>query len=505
MKQMILAVDCGTTAVKVGLFDLEGNEIGLETCSSNPVYTMDNRVEIHPDILIATIYRCARSAMERSQVKPEQVMAIGITNQRASVVCVDRDEHPMGNVIIWQDLRGMSQIDALRKKIPDSRYYAITGLPNNPIFTLSKLLWLKENAPDIYNRVACFALIQDFILQRMGCQGYFCDLSNASATGLLDISDRRWSRELLDLTGIDESKLPKLVPSAYPVGYLSASAAGQMGLISGIPLISGGGDQQCAGVGAGVVREGILEITLGTAAVPLIFSAKKIIDPHQRVTCCLHAVPETWEMEGLQSCAGAALDWMNGIIASGRYTSPENLSRVAIDPPHGNLFFYPYLTGASAPHWIPEATGMLLGLTLAHQPHDLLRAVMEGIAMENREIIDVFHELHLPISEIRLTGGCTTMDVFNQMQADIYLRPVSILQNSHATVLGAAILASVGVGIYPSIQGAADHMVHIRKTFTPSPGQSEIYTDRYHRYQSIRQSIQSSPIYRIITERDPLP
>ncbi len=196
-------------------------------------------------------------------------------------MCAGRSGEILSPVISWQDMRGAAEIEKLRKRVSDKDYYAVTGLPNNPVFTLGKILWIKKNNPSLYRRTEKFVLVHDYVLNRLGCDDFYSDLSNASLTGLVDISAFKRSDKLLKASGISGRKFPELVKSGERLGAVSRRAARRCGLKEGTPIIAGGGDQQCAGLGAGAVKSGIAEITLGTAAVTLSFSDKKLSTPKE--------------------------------------------------------------------------------------------------------------------------------------------------------------------------------------------------------------------------------
>jgi xylulokinase len=248
-------------------------------------------------------------------------------------------------------------------------------------------------------------------------------------------------------------------------------------------LVSGGGDQQCAGIGAGAVRPGIAEYTLGTAGVLLAYTDGIVKDPRMRITCCAHAVPGKFEVEGLQSSSGSSLDWIKRIACDHERFGKKFFRRLAAVRPGSNgAFFYPFLAGASAPHWNPNARAVLTGLTHAHDRAAIVRSVMEGVSMETRQIIDVFNSLGIPVREIRLTGGASGIEVWNRIQADIYGKKVFTLSDPEASLVGAAILASCGIGAFGSVQDAAARMVKVDKRCEPEKKSVKMYADVYKRY-----------------------
>ncbi len=501
MKTFLAAMDCGTTVVKSAIVGLNGEIRGLASGPSSCMQHPDGRMECDPRAIVNACCSTLRQAVKTSGVAPRNIEGLSLTNQRATVLGMDARGRALGNAISWQDMRGTACIKALRRRIPDRTYYSITGLPDNAVFTLAKILWIMRNDPDRFRNTARFVLIQDYMLNQLGSDGFFCDPSNASLTGMLDIESQTWSDTILGQTGIPKEALSTLVPSGTTVGTLSRQAARRTGLLEGTPLVTGGGDQQCAGIGAGAVAPGMIEISLGTAAVPLCYAATAVRDPERRVMCCAHAVPGKWNLEGLQNSAGACLEWAARLMNGGDRFQASFLARVAqVEPGSSGILFYPYLAGDSAPHWTPDAKGIFLGLTLAHHRHELARAVMEGVSMQTREVLDVFTTLGVPVRHIRLTGGCTAIEGWNQMQADLYGKPVSTLENPQASLLGAAILAAHGLGIFPSVAAAARQMVKIRRTYEPDRQRMETYEGIYRRFQAVRGRIAAARLFSTRTE-----
>jgi xylulokinase len=239
-----------------------------------------------------------------------------------------------------------------------------------------------------------------------------------------------------------------------------------------------------------------VEVTLGTAAVALSCALRPAGDPERRVTCCAHAVPGKWEIEGLQTSAGSCIEWLSKVTNGGRRFTPAFFNGVAkVEPGARGAVFLPYLAGASAPHWMPGARGAFIGLRLGHGREELARAVMEGVSMQTREIVDVFGALGVRTREIRLTGGGTAIGAWNQMQADIFNIPVSTLRVRHATLLGAAMLAAVGAGAYASLKDAAARMVRLRRTYRPIPERAAAYARLYGRFRGLHEGTESAGVF----------
>lgn len=497
MQGYVAAVDCGTSAVKAAVFDLSGRVMGSGRRDCPCRFLPDGRIEQSPRLIVARAFAALKEAVERSRVAPGRIAALAISNQRATVICADPCGEAIGDAVSWQDMRGRRALDALRRRISDKEYYGITGVPNNPVFSLGKILSV-QNTPR-HGPSRRYALVQDYLLRQFGADGFFLDWSNASLTGMFDVEKLCWSAEILKLAGISESQLSVLVPSGRKVGAVSKRAARSCGLLAGTPLVSGGGDQQCAGIGAGAVRAGVAELTLGTAGVLLACVERPRKDPQMRIACCAHAVPGKWEVEGLQNAAGACLDWLRRIASGERFTAGFLRRVFAPEPGLRDPLFFPFLAGAGAPNWDPDARAMLLGLTHAHGQESLARAVLEGVSLETKSIIDAFAGMRVPIKEIRLTGGAAGIPGWSQMQADIFGVKVTRLADLEASVLGAGVLAAYGAGAFASLPAAADAMARTTKACRPIPARARLYERRYKKYDEILARFGKNGIFRMMS------
>ena len=499
MKTHVAAVDCGTSAVKTALFDLQGGIRGLAIRECPCAFHRDGRIEQDPARLSATVFDALRETLRKSRVSPGSVAAIAVANQRATVIAVGGDGEPAGPAISWQDMRGAGEIERFRRVMDDRRYYRETGLPNNPVFSLAKILWIRRHDPRHYRRTARFLLVHDFVARELGVDGFLSDWSNASLTGLMELARFRWSADILGAAGLDPAKLPDLVPPGIPIGAVSRRAAGRSGgLLAGTPIVSGAGDQQCAGLGAGAVEPGRVAITLGTAGVAFAFADRPIRDPRRRIMCCAHAVAGKWNVEGLQNSAGASLQWLCRLLNGGTPFAGSWFRKAERAPPGSRgVRFYPFLAGASAPNWNPEARAVFLGLEQRHDQYDLLRAVMEGVSLETRQILEAFEGLGVSVRRIRLTGGCARIETWNRIQADLQGRPLAASACPEATLLGAGILAACGSGCHSSARQAVRAMVHDARTYAPDPRARRSYDRLYESYVEGYRLMNESGLFRV--------
>lgn len=502
MKKCVVAVDCGTTSIKAAVLDEAGNLLGSGSRRCPLRCRADGRVEVSASSLVRQVFECIRESIEASGNSPGIVAALSITNQRATVVCVGKDGRPVGPAVSWMDMRDGGAVAAVRKRIGDAAFTRITGLPLNPVFSFAKVMRLAKEESARFRRVDRFVLVHDFILHALGCERFVCDVSNASLTGWLDLKSQRWSDRILDAVGIESARLPELVPCGVQVGEVSREAGAATGLRPGTPLVSGGGDQQCCALGAGAVASGTMALALGTAAVPLCTATNPKPDAKQRVMCCVHAVPGRWSVEGLQNAAGASLNWLAGIMSNRRRVAPTVLEGAMEVPPGANgILFFPYLAGAAAPHWMADARGAFIGLALGHGRCDMVRAVMEGVSLETREILDACRSLGLPVKAVRTSGGFSQVEGWNQILADVMNCPVEALENPEAGLTGAAILAYVGTGRYRDVEEAVSAMVKVGKRYAPCEEGVAAYVRIRRRYGHVGRELRERHLLEIPTER----
>ncbi|SDY43566.1 FGGY-family carbohydrate kinase [Eubacterium barkeri] len=501
----VAGIDIGTTGVKVIIFDTEGNKISSAYREYPCTFPQSGWVEQDGEMTWEMTCEASRDAIAKSGLAPADILAIGLSSQRCTFTPVDKDGMALRTAISWQDSRSFEECDEIAEKIGADRYYEITGLPNGITWTGSKILWIKKHQPEIYEKTYKFAQDQERILHKLGAEGYYEDWSNGSLYGLMDIKDFTWSKELLDALGIDGDKLPQLVPSGEVVGTVSEAAAALTGFAPGTKLVSGGGDQQCAGIGTGTIKKGIVEVTVGTAAVTLAYMDGAYYDDSMRLPCSAHAVAGKWETEGLQNAAGSSLKWYRNEfaipeVALSKETGKDpydyiNEQVADIKPGADGLICIPYFASSAAPNWDPFARGTFIGLTLGHERPSLARAIMEGVTFETREIIEQMATNGVAIDTIIISGGASKSAVWNQIQADIYGKPVLIPAIEEATSLGAAILAAKGAGLYGSIAEAVEKMVQMVGTYEPNMENHALYNQYFDVYKDAYQALAKAGVY----------
>ncbi|MGD8850513.1 MAG: FGGY family carbohydrate kinase, partial [Anaerolineales bacterium] len=427
-----------------------------------------------------------------ADAESSNVISVVITNQRGSVVPLDERGEPLSNLIVWMDSRGLKQVDRLNELIGDEDYYNISGHPIVPITGVSKVLWFQKEAPDLWDRVHTLGPPQTIFLRWLGCDESIVDFSSGSYLFPNDIRKKSWSEDIAAKLSFPLQKLPRLVESTEIVGELSGYAAEEMGLPSGVPIIAGGGDGQCAAAGTGIVVPGNVMVNLGTATGVQVYLSEPSFDPGQTLNCAAHVVTGAWEMEGHTQASGAVFRWFRDEFGGVErlmdlqsfHDAYDLLVDEATQSPAGaeDLIFLPTFNGSTAPIVDPFARGAFIGLKLSHQRSHIIRAVLEGISLEIRWMLDAIANTDVPVEEIRMAGGGSKNAIWNQIHADIFNRPIRTIQNPDAALVGGAMCAAVALEMYPDFQAAAEAFVQLGPLVEPINSNAEVYEESYARY-----------------------
>jgi D-xylulose kinase len=482
-----MAIDVGTSGTRTVVFDSKSGNLVAQTHQEySSIFPQPAWVEQDAQDWWQTTCSTCQATLRKIGKHIKNLTAISITNQRETIVPVDSAGKPLYNALVWQDRRTIRQCSTIQNELGAEKVYEETGLTIDPYFSAPKILWFKQEKPRIFDKAHKFLLVHDFILHRLTGQ-FATDYSNASRTMLFNVRKMEWSNLMCNHLEVPKEKLPSAHPSGTNIGKLSPIAAKATGLPKGLPVVIGGGDQQCGAVGVGVVRPGRVKATIGTGTFILAFEEKPKFDPQQRLLCSCHAVPNRWVIEASIFTSGIIYRWFRDQFGYQEKQLAKLLERDAYEfmdhqarqspPGSRGIVILPHFVGAGAPYWNPDARGVIIGLALGHSRADIIRAIMEGTCYEVRRNLEIMENLGISLQELRLTGGATRSTVWNQIQTDITRLPVQLSQVEEATALGAAILASVGSGLYSTIDQAVKSMVTSGARFEPA---SEL-TDQYNK------------------------
>jgi xylulokinase len=404
-------------------------------------------------------------------------------------VLLDADDEVVRPALIWCDQRTEPQVEALTDLFGVNRLLELTCNPPITNFTLTKLLWVRQNEPRNWERVAHVMLPKDYVRFQITGERAI-DMADASGTLMLDVAKRKWSSEILSRTEIDKKLLPSLFESPEVCGKVSRRGAEATGLRAGTPVVAGAGDQAAGAVGMGIVRPGMVSATIGTSGVVFAATETPALDPKGRIHTFCHAIPGRWHVMGVTQAAGLSLRWFRDRFGAGASAEDndedpyERLCKEAATAPPGSegVFWAPYLMGERTPHCDPKARAALIGLSATHTRAHVIRAILEGVAFSLRDSFTIFREMNVPIERIRLGGGGARSDLWRQIQADVYGHAVEVVQAEEGAAYGAAILAGTGAGNWRTVDEACDAVVRTSQTIQPGARSSAILDQAYRTY-----------------------
>ena len=498
----VAALDLGTTGCRTYIFDIAGSVLASDYQEWNSFYPSPSYVEQDANAWWESIKLTIDAAIKKSGIDKTEIVSLSVTNQRETIVPVDKNGEALSNAIVWQDRRTTDQVEFIKNKIGIDKIYETTGLTIDPYFSATKILWFKDNKPDIYQKAHKFLLVSDYIIHKLTGK-YVTDHSNASRTMLFDINKLEYSDFIASELELDLDKMPEAVASGCDIGEIVSD---ETAFDKKTLVITGAGDQQCAALGVGVVSPGDIKLTTGTGSFILAYLDEPKFDPQKRVLCSCHAIPGKWVQEASIFTSGAVLRWYRDQLGHAECTIAEEegqdpydiITAEAAQSPIGSngLFLIPHFVGAGAPHWNPLARGILFGLSLGHTRKDLYRAVFEGVAYEVRKNIEVFKDIGITPKELKLTGGGSRSELWNQIISDVL--GITCVRNviEEATSLGAAILAASGAGFFPDIAKAAENLCKMDKKWIPDSNRHETYGKLYNFSYDFYNLLDSKNIYK---------
>ena len=481
MSKYIIAHDLGTSGNKATLFSEDGILVASHTCPYPTDFREGNRAEQNPHDWWNAIVETTRALLK--VVSPGDIAGIALSGQMMGCLCVDKNGNPLRPHMLYCDQRSVAEEAMLAQKIDPLRFYEITGHRISASYSIEKLMWVKNNEPDVFANTDKVLNAKDYINYRL-CGTIATDPSDASGMNAYDLNTWSWSEEIITAAGLDLSYFPEVRSSVDVIGEITRAASEATGLKAGTPVICGGGDGSCAGVGVGCISPGSAYNCLGSSSWIALTVEKPIVDEQRRTMNWAHVVPGLLHPSGTMQTAGSAYNWMVNELCSheqdlakvsGRSVFEFIDEQLSGSPVGANkLLFLPYLMGERTPRWNVDAKGAFVGLTLSHKHGDMLRAVMEGITLNLGYIVNIFRS-HVPIDSITVVGGGAKNAIWQQMMADVYQAEIRIPNFlEEATSMGAAVLAGIGSGLFPDFN-VIDRFIRINKTVYPDASNVEKY------------------------------
>lgn len=495
----LLGIDIGTSGTKSALFNENGSLIVSET-AEYPLYQPENGwAEQNPEDWWNAVVKTVSAIINKSGINTNDIAGIGLSGQMHGLVMLDENNKVLRPSIIWCDQRTQKECDEIENTVGKERLIEITANPALTGFTASKILWVRNNEPHIYEKCRHILLPKDYIRFKLTGE-YATEVSDAGGMQLLDIKNRCWSDEILNKLKIDKKLLGRVYESPEVTGTVSENAAAVTGLRKGTAVVGGAGDNASAAVGMGVVKNGRGFVTIGTSGVVFTHTSSMHLDPKGRIHTLCAAVPGEWHVMGVTQAAGLSLKWFKEQLCTEETLKAAELGKnvyqlldeMAESVPAGadGLFYLPYLMGERTPHLDSCARGAFIGLSASHTKANMVRAVMEGVTYSLKDCLNVFEEIGVSIESMLACGGGASSSVWRKMLANSFNCEIKYSRSSEGAALGAALLAGVGTGIYSDVVAACDSVCSVKGSCMPDNDAVEIYRSRQKLYDLLYPSLQ---------------
>jgi len=494
MSELLLGIDIGTSGCKVTLIDREGRIVDsafaeYHTLRPEPCWT-----EQDPEEWYRVACGLLRAMFARGDYRAEDIVALSLDGSTHNAVLADEEFRPLRPAIMWTDQRSARQATRLEAEA-GKRIFAIGYQKPTPTWTLPQLVWIGENEPDVLRRTRRVLFTKDYVRYRL-TGTWETDRIEAQGSLLYDMAGQCWSKELCALAGLPEDVLPPLVAPTDVVGSVTKEAAEETGLRPGTPVVAGCSDSAAEAYASGAIRPGQMVVKLATAGNVNVMTAEAF--PHPRTLTYSHVIPGLWYTVVATNTAASAERWFRDVFcqyevpqaaAKGR-SGYELLHDLARDIPPGaeGLFFHPYLLGERAPYWDPNLRGSFVGATMRHGKGHFERALLEGVAYSLRDCFRTIVDMRLPVDEVRLVGGGAKSDLWAQIVADVFGRPL-VRPAGCDSSFGAALLAGVGVGVFPDEAEAIHRCVRVRDVIEPIAANRERYERLFPVYCQIHDAL----------------
>jgi xylulokinase len=494
----LIGLDVGTTGCKAIVFDPEGRIKGYGFREYGVICDAPAMAEQDAEQVWLLTCEVLREAVAKSGTG--DVKALSVSAQGDAVIPVDRNFRAWHRAILGMDYRSQRQVQECEEKFGAFELFQRTGMRPHPINSLTKILLLRDLAPAVFDKAWKFVTYADFILGKLGAEPVI-DFTMASRTMAFDLAARQWSADILTAVGLDTTRLSRAMPSGTGVGSIRAGLASELGLPSDLVLVTGGHDQPCAAIGAGIVREGVGLASTGTAEVlATAFNLPALTRPmfDSFYPCYLHAADEMFFTFSLNHVGGILLKWYRDNFASAemaeameRSCDPYHLIDAKMPVGPSPLMVLPHLNGTGTPWCDLQAKGAILGLTMSSTRHDVAKAILEGLTFELLINLQTMQRCGIRVDELVAAGGGAKSHLWLQLKADILGRPIRTLRCRESACLGAALLAGTAAGVYSSLNEAVQQTVAQDHEFVPEPAMAARYRDRFAAYEQLYPALRS--------------
>ena len=487
---LYIGVDLGTSAVKLLLMDEKGTIKNIVSKEYPLSFPKSGWSEQNPEDWYEKSIEGLRELV--ADCEKEQVAGISFGGQMHGLVTLDENDQVIRPAILWNDGRSTKETDYLNEVIGKETLSNYTANIAFTGFTAPKILWMKENEPEKFEKIKKIMLPKDYLAYRLS--GTFCsDYSDASGMLLLDVKNKCWSKEMMELCGITEEQLPSLYESYEVVGTLKEEVAQELGLTNTVKVIAGAGDNAAAAIGTGTVGEGNCNISLGTSGTIFISSKQFKVDPNNALHSFAHADGNYHLMGCMLSAASCNKWWMEEILKTEEFAKEqEGIIKLG----ENQVFYLPYLMGERSPHNDPKARATFLGMTMDTTREEMTQAVLEGVIFALRDSLEVTRSLGISIDATKICGGGAKSSLWKRLVANIMNVKVEVIESEQGPALGGAILAAVGCKEYEDVESAVNQFVKVVETIEPERELVEKYEERYQKFRQIYPALK--PVFQIL-------
>lgn len=497
MKQLyLLGIDIGTSACKAALFDRKGQVLAAANGEYPVYYPEEGWAEQNPEEWWSVVCEAVRQVIRKAGIQPEEIAGVGIDGQSWSAIAIDKGGKVLTNTPIWMDTRAQSICDRLNEEIGEDEIFRIAGNSLQPSYTTAKILWYKENLPEVYSKIYKILQSNSYIAFKLTGQ-ISQDLSQGYGLHCFDMRTGQWDEEMCRKMGIPRDFLPEIVPSDRIIGTVTKKAAEESGLAEGTPVAAGGLDAACGTLGAGVIHSGETQEQGGQAGGMSICIEKYQADP--RLILGFHVIPGKWLLQGGTTGGGGVMRWFEREFADYERLMREQTGISSLDqfneiaekvkPGCDGLVFLPYMAGERSPIWNPYAKGVFYGLDFSKTKGHMVRACMEGVAFSLRHNLETAEEAGAKAEILRAMGGSANSLLWTQIKSDVTGKTMAVPASDTATTLGAALLAGVGTGFYKDYEEAVAETVKVTRKHQPDPEKKAVYDKNYETYLELYRSL----------------
>lgn len=499
---MILTIDLSTSMCRIYVFNCDGKIVCSNQKSYNVKSLQKDWVELDPESVWSVV--CANIKTVLRQIDNKKIVGIGITAQ-LGMCPVDAQGNALAPILTWMDQRAKNQAGKIEQDIGNENIYRLSGRRVNPELSAPRMLWFKENYPQVYNKTSKFLSLKDYIIAKF--TGKFgIDPTHASYTMLYDIKKRKWDNNLIYDLGLDKEKLPEVYESQTIIGMINKEASIATDLKEGIPVVVGGPDGSIGTLGAGLIKSGVTVNVVGTTDVFFTCADKPIFDDKMRTVVNCHLLPGLWSVGGPMSMTGGCLQWFLSEFGESEEDVAKRIGcsaydlfdqeAINIEAGAENLLFYTSLVGDRTPNWNPNIRGSILGLSPNHKKEHIIRAIFEGSSFAVKQLINIVEELGIEINDIFMIGGGSRSTVWQQIRADVTGKNYLVPQNEDTTALGIFMTVAVGLGIYNDFPQVVDKLLKIKNICCPDIDRHLNYERKYNSYLRVYNLLKQ--IYKIM-------